>query len=125
MLVLDVTPKYNSPTFYGIYAFREADDLYLFPFYEALLTYAFDICSIDSSLNSEREPTRSGTNDVARFRIDTARYGMQTNWPSHTYWLIDTGTYWFPGRRFWSDTHRDPAVRSRIEVQPSSALSER
>ena len=122
-LILDVTPEYSPPSFYGIEAFREGNDFYVYPSFENIIPMAFNISSMGSTLNPTWEAVGTGprTNRAYRFTIDTGKYGMQDDWPSHTYWLRETGTYWFPGRRFWSESKRDPAVRSRIEVHPISS----
>ena len=117
-LVLDLVPRYSAPTFYGIEVFKEGDGLYLFPFYDTLFTFAFDISTMKSDLKMEREWIGSRENGFYRFTIDTSKYGLPNDWPSNTYWLIDWGTYWFPGKRFWSESSRPPAARHQIEVRP-------
>jgi hypothetical protein len=115
---LDVVPRYYSPTFYGINAFKEGNDLYVYPFYESLLAFTIGVSSMRSKLNMQRESLQVGTNRVLRFTFDMKAYKMPDDWPSHVYWLMESGNYWFPGPRFWSEARREPAVRRQIEVRP-------
>jgi hypothetical protein len=117
-LVLDLTPRYFAPTFYGLYTFKEGDNFYVYDFWDSLFAFAYNIDTIDAKMNWERQWIGSREDGHYRFTIDTAKYGMREDWPEHVYWLTETGTYWFPSPRFWSEPRREPAVRKRIEVRP-------
>jgi hypothetical protein len=123
-LILDVLPQRHGGAFYGMEVFGEAGDLYVYPNYEELMSLYFPVIyHVHSKLHMERRPVQTGTNTVARFTIDPAQFGMNSDWPAHVYWMSYPDRYPFWSGGFWSETHREPVNRRHLEVRPLTTNS--
>lgn len=112
-LVLDVSP--HGAPYRGLWYFVEGGNLYLQSRYDFIL-WELTINTIGQRSLNNSEGFYSGDRRVLRYRIDTARLGLASEWTSRIFWLVEAPGYFILEPAAFIEARRRPAKRKNIVV---------
>lgn len=76
----------------------------------------FDAFSQNGALYVSPRRISSGGGGTAQFEIDVAKYQLDSDWPQHVYWLLQSYAYPIGNPGFWSSESRSPWSRKKMEI---------
>jgi hypothetical protein len=74
----------------------------------------FDLFAQDGALYVSPRRVHSGGGDTRKFGLDVSRFHLAADWPTHTFWLVESKAYLISDPGFWSSAKRSPWVRKKM-----------
>ena len=76
----------------------------------------FDTFAHDGALYVSPRRISSGGGGTRTFEVDVSGFHLKADWPTRTYWLVESYAYPICHPGFWSSAKRSPAVRSEMKI---------